>query len=199
MPQVASDIIITGARVLFAPLSTTVPAPTLAVDAAWPVGWVDVGYTLEATKVTYKFDTLKVMVQQTMSPVRTRRIKEEVTIETVLAEHTTGNLALALAGESTATAATASVPGYETFTIGGDPDLPLKMVGIEGSYADEDGAQFPIRLICWQATVSDGGTLEYDREKPAGIPLKFDVLADTSKARGQQLFQVIRILEPVTP
>ena len=198
MPQVPSDIIVTGARVFIAPTGTTLPAPALAADAAWPSGWVDVGYTLEPTKVTYKFDTLKIMVQQTMAPVRTRRIKEEVTIETVLAEHTTGNLAQAMAGVSTATAATATVPGYEEFTVGGDQALPVVMVGIEGSYNDEDNATFPIRLIAWQAVVSDGGTLEYDREKAAGIPLKLDVLADTSKTRGQQLFKVVRVLEPVT-
>lgn len=199
MPQIASDIIVTGARVYVAPLSTTLPAETLAADAAWPTGWVDVGYTLEPTKLTYKFDMLEIFVEQTMAPVRRRRIKEEISIETVLAEHSASNLALALAAAATATAATASVPGFERVTIGGDPNLPLTMVGIEGSYTDEDNALLPVRVFIWQATASDGGTLEYSKEKPAGIPLKLTALADTSKPRGQQMIQITRILEPVTP
>ena len=53
MPQNASDIIVTGARVFVAPVGSTLPAPSLAVDAAWPTGWVDVGFTLEPTKLNY--------------------------------------------------------------------------------------------------------------------------------------------------
>ncbi len=198
MPQVASDIIVTGARIFVAPLGTTLPAPSLAVDAAWPTGWVDVGFTLEPTKLNYKFDVLEVFVEQSMSPVRRRRTKEEASIETVLAEHSAGNLALALAATATTSAATSTVVGYEEVTLGGDPNLSLYMVGIEGAYNDEDAAFFPIRLFLWQATAADGGTLEYGKDKPAGITLKLNALADPTKTRGQQLLKIQRVLEPIT-
>lgn len=202
MPQTASDIIVSGARVFLAPVSTSdpveLPTPALAVDAAWPDGWQDVGFTLEPVKLTYKFDILDIFVEQSYSPVRRRRTKEEATIETILAEHTAGNLAIALAGIATQTAATGSVPGYEEFSVGGDPNLPLYLVGIEGAYNDEEEDFFPIRLFFWLATTADGGTLEYAKDKPAGIPLKLSALADSSKPRKQQLFKFVRVLEPAT-
>jgi hypothetical protein len=202
MPQIPSDIIVTGARVFIAPVNlitpVTLPLPSVAVDGDWPAGWIDVGFTLEPTKLTYKFDVLEIFVEQSYSPVRRRRTKEEAMIETVIAEHSAGNLALALAGVATQTAATSTVPGYEEFTVGGDPNLPLYMVGIEGSYNDEAEDFFPVRLFFWYATVADGGTLEYAKDKPAGIPLKLNALADSSKPRKQQLFKFQRVLSPAT-
>jgi len=202
MAQVPSDIIVTGARVFVAPVNTvtpvTLPLPSVLVDGTWPTGWVDVGYTLEPTKLTYKFDILEIFVEQSFSPVRRRRTKEEATIETVLAEHSAGNLALALAGTATTTAATPTVPGYEEFTVGGTPNLPLYVVGIEGGYNDALENFFPVRLFIWMATVADGGTLEYAKDKPAGIPFKLNALADTSKTRGTQLFKIQRITTPHT-
>jgi len=198
MPQTASDIIVTGARVFIGTVGSLLPAPALAVDAAWPTGWRDVGFTLEPTKLMYKFDLLEIFVEQTMGAVRRRRVKEEASVETVMAEHTAGNLALAMAATATATAATTLVPGYEEVTIGGDPNLPLYMVGVEGGYNDEDEAFFPIRLFLWLANSADGGTLEYARDKPAGITLKLSALADPTKPRKQQLFKIQRVTEPAT-
>jgi hypothetical protein len=202
MPQTASDIIVSGARVFLAPVRHTtpvvLPGPELDVDEAWPVGWQDVGFTLEPVKLTYKFDILDIFVEQSYSPVRRRRTKEEATIETILAEHTAGNLAIALAGIAKVTAATSTIPGYEEFTVGGDPNLPLYLVGIEGAYNDEDEDFFSIRLFFWLATTADGGTLEYAKDKPAGIPLKLNALADASKPRKEQLFKFVRVLEPAT-
>ncbi|MEI8164808.1 MAG: hypothetical protein WCG26_00455 [Chloroflexales bacterium] len=198
MPQVASDIIVTGARIFVAPVGSTLPAPSLAAGATWPTGWVDVGFTLEATKLNYKFDVLEIFVEQTMSAVARRRTKEEISIETVLAEHTAGNLALALAAVATTSAATSTVVGYEQMTVGGNPDLPLHMIGIEGGYNDADSHFFPIRLFLWRATVADGGTLEYGKDKPAGIPLKLNALADTAKPRNEQLLSIVRVTAPIT-
>jgi hypothetical protein len=201
MPQVPSDIIVTGARVFLAPVASpaiALPLPSLPVDGAWPEGWADIGFTLEPTKLTYKFDMLEIFVEQSFSPVRRRRTKEEATIETVIAEHSAGNLAIAMAGVATQTAATSTIPGYEEFTVGGDPNLPLYLVGIEGSYNDEAENFFPVRLFLWLATVADGGTLEYAKDKPAGIPLKLNALADATKPRKQQLFRFQRVLSPAT-
>ncbi|MEI8306090.1 MAG: hypothetical protein WCF99_03385 [Chloroflexales bacterium] len=198
MPLVPSDIIVTGARVFLAPIGSTLPLPTLAVGAAWPTGWVDVGFTLSPTKLTYKFDMLEIFVEQSFSPVRRRRTKEEVTIETELAEHTAGNLAITMAGTATTTAATSTVVGYEEFEVGGDPNLPLHMVGIEGGYNDESDNFFPVRLFLYKATVTDGGTLEYGKDKPAGIPIKLAALPDLTKAVGGQLLKLQRVTDPHT-
>lgn len=202
MPQIPSDIIVTGARVFLAPVNlitpVTLPLPSLAVDGTWPTGWTDVGFTLDPVKLTYKFDILEIFVEQSYSPVRRRRTKEAATIQTTIAEHSAGNLAIAMAGIATQTAATSTVPGYEEFTVGGDPNLPLYVVGIEGGYNNADENFFPVRLFFWYATVADGGTLEYAKDKPAGIPLTLNALADVTKPRTEQLFTFQRVLEPHT-
>jgi hypothetical protein len=198
MPQTASDIIVTGARVFYAPVGTVLPAPELPVDAAWPTGWIDVGFTLEPTKLGYKFDILEIFVEQTMGAVRRRRTKEQASIQTMLAEHNAGNLALAAAAAATTVAATATVPGYEEVTIGGDPNLPVYMVGIEGGYNDEEEDFYPIRLFLWLATAADGVQLEYAKDKPAGVPLALSALSDPTKPRKQQLLKIQRVIEPAT-
>ncbi len=196
MPQVASDIIVTGAKVYLAPVSTALPAPSLSTGGTWPTGWVDVGYTLESTKLTYQFDVMEIFVEQQFSPVRRRRTKETASIETQLAELTAGNLEIAMAGIATSHAASAGVVGYEDFEVGGEPNLDTFMVGIEGDYNDEDNASFPIRLFAYQATVDGGGTLDLAKDKAIGIPLKLVVMPDNTKPRGTRLLRIQKVLEP---
>jgi acetyl-CoA carboxylase carboxyltransferase component len=99
-----SEILVTGAKVWHAPLGTTVPAASVAAGAAWGTGWVDVGLTLDATGMEYKFDTLQIEVEQAMGVVRIQRIKETLTITSTLAQYNATNLELALAGKKTTTA-----------------------------------------------------------------------------------------------
>jgi hypothetical protein len=198
MPEVASDIVVSGAKVFYSPTGTAAPADTLAVGASWPVGWVYVGYTLEATTINYSFEVMEVMVQQTMAPVRRTRQTEELTLETVLAEHAAPLIALALSGTASATAAGSGQPGKEEVTFGGDYNLPLNQWAVEGSYVDEDGALFPIRIFIHQGTAAEGGSLEYNRESPTGIPLQIKAIADTTKAVGNHLMKIVRILEPAS-
>lgn len=196
--EVASDIVVTGAKLFHSAKGVTVPAASIAADGDWGTGWTYLGYTLEPTKVSYKFDVLDIMVQQTLNSVRRTRISEDLSFTSMLAQHSTDALALAMAGTSTATAATNSLPGYEEFSVGGEPVLPERQWGIEGRYEDEDGAIFPIRIFIWRATSAEGGDLEYDREKPAGIALTIKALADTTKPRGKHLMVIQRVLEPAT-
>jgi len=199
MPEIVSDIIVTGAKIYYAPTGTTQPLASLAANAAWLTPWVYLGYTLEPVKLGYKFKTLDIMVQQTMNAVSRFRISEELKFESTLAQHSADLLALALAGAAVQTAAVTGVPGYEDFYVGGDADLPVKMWGIDGSYVDEDNMRFPIRAIIWRATAAEGGELEYDREKPAGVPLQIKALADTSQTVGRHLIRITRVLEPALP
>src|SRR5512138_187367 len=130
MPEVISDIVVTSARLWRAPTGTTLPLETLDVDAAWPTGWIDVGYTLEPVKAAYTFDVLDVMVQQEMGAVKRIRVKEALKLATVLAELTAANMAIAFAGDSTSVAPTATTPGYEEFSVGGKYELPESAWGL---------------------------------------------------------------------
>jgi hypothetical protein len=167
----------------------------LAVGAAWPSGWVDAGLTLEPSKVTYSYDKLDIKVQQELGPVRRIRTAEDLMLESVLAQLSTGLLALAFAGETTTTAAATGVPGYETFTIGGKYNLPIRMWGLEGSYVDETNVERAIRVIIWQATSDAGGELSFARDAVAGIPLKLSALPDFTQPKGARLMKIIRVTE----
>lgn len=196
MPEVVSDIIVTAAKVFNSPVATALPAATVAAGGSWPAGWVSVGYTTEAVKATYSYDKLDIKVQQELGPLNRIRIAEDVMLETVLAEFSAAALALAFAGTATSTAAASGVPGYEEFDIGGAYNLPVSQWGLEGSYVDEDGVEFPIRLFIYKATSESGGDVSFDRENIAGIPLKISALPDTTKVKGKRLLKVMKVLEP---
>ena len=198
MPEVISDIVVTAARLFHSPIGTASPLDTLDVDAAWPAGWVSVGYTLEPVKASYTFDVLNVMVQQEMGTVKRIRIKEALKLGTILAELTATNMALAFAGEVTTAAATATLAGYEEFSIGGKYELPMAQWGIEGSYVDEEENLRPIRVFVWKATAAAGGEVVFNREQVAGIPLEIAALHDRSKAKGRRLMAARRVLEDPT-
>jgi len=198
MPEVISDIVVTSARLWRAPTGTTLPLETLDVDAAWPAGWIDVGYTLEPVKAQYTFDVLDVMVQQEMGAVKRIRIKEALKLSTVLAELTAANLSMAFAGEASTVAPTGTTAGYEEFSVGGKYELPESMWGIEGSYVDEDEELRPIRVFVWRATAAAGGEIAFNREQVAGVPLEVSALHDRSKAKGKRLLVARRVLEDPT-
>jgi len=198
MPEVISDIVVTSARLWRAPTGTTLPLETLDVDAAWPAGWIDVGYTLEPVKAQYTFDVLDVMVQQEMGAVKRIRIKEALKLSTVLAELTAANLSMAFAGEASTVAPTGTTAGYEEFSVGGKYELPESMWGIEGSYVDEDEELRPIRVFVWRATAAAGGEIAFNREQVAGVPLEVSALHDRSKAKGKRLLVARRVLENPT-
>jgi hypothetical protein len=194
---VPANILITGARVLYAPAGTAFPDDTLAFGAAWP-SWTEVGYTLAPFQLSYRFDVVEVMTQQTNAPVKRRRRSETVSFQTSLGEHTAQNLALAMAGVASSTPAGVGQPGKEEFSVGGDASLPTQKWGAEGVYESDAGEKFPVRVFIHQGTASEGGDLGYDRENPTGIPLSIGVLADFAQPVGRQLFVVQRILAAAT-
>jgi hypothetical protein len=194
-----SDIVMTGAVVYHAPTGTTLPLNTLAAGAAWLTPWVNAGLTLDPVVLNYSFDVVEVIVQQAMAPVRRRRKAESCQISTTLAEHTALNMEVAFAGASAVTPAASAIPGYEVFTVGGDPALPENLWGIEGTYEDSTNATFPIRIYCWRGTSSDGGETTYDKENPSGIKLTIKGLADTTKPIKQQLLKMVRVTAAALP
>jgi hypothetical protein len=198
MPYQASDILITGAHLFYAPVGTDVPADTIGYGASWGGPWTSVGFTIEALQLSYRFEVASVMVEQANSPVKTRRRSEQATFRTVMAEHNSENLALALAATATVTSPGVGQPGKEEVTVGGNTNLPLKMWGAEGLYETDEGNQFPVRLFVWRAHAAEGGDLAYARENPTGISLNINVLSDFGKPKGEQLFKIQRITAAAT-
>lgn len=198
MAEVVSDIIISPAKVYYAPTGTAVPADSVAADTAWGGAWVYVGFTKTPLSMKYEYEKFEIEVEQSFAPVDRIKKSETLTLETVLAELNLTNLNLVVDGTVTATAAGAGQVGKEELDAGGVSTLTKRAWGFEGKYVDEDGATFPIRLFIWKGTASMNGDLEFGKDDYAGISLQIEALADRTKSLGQQLFKMQKVLEPAT-
>lgn len=196
MPIKVSDIMIGPMKIFTSAIGTVFPVDTLTEDAAWPSGWTQLAYTKEGLKMAYEYETLDIEVEEAYSPVHRRKVKESLSLETVLAEFTTQNLAYAFDGTHTeVTAPTLTAEGLETFTMGGQRFLTERQWGFEGKLLNSDGSvAVPVRLFVWRAAADAGGELEFMKSDYSGIPLKLIALTDTSKPIGQQLFKIARVL-----
>lgn len=196
MAEVVSDIIISPAKVYYGPVGETPPADSVAADTAWGGNWVYCGFTKTPLSMKYEYDEYEIEVEQSFVPVDRIKQSETLTLETVLAELSLTNLSLATGGTVTPTAAGVGQVGKEELVVGGVSTLTKRAWGFEGKYVDEDGMTFPIRLFIWKGTGSMGGALEFGKKDYAGISLSIKGLADRSKALGQQLFKMQKVLEP---
>ena len=190
-----SDIMISPARLLSAPLGTTLPADSLALEAAWPAGWLDVGYTAAPLSVEYTYEKTKKEIQESISLVGAKKSAESLKLETTLAEFTLDNIAHAWGGVVTETPAGAGQVGKEEISGGDNTSIDQRMYGFEGSWEDDEGTLWPIRFIIFKGGVEVGGKLEFGKAVQTGIPLKIEAYADMTKSRGARLFKIVRILE----
>jgi hypothetical protein len=170
---------------------------TVAYGGSWS-SWTDVGTTIEALAISVEVEDVDVEVQQYTAPVRRFRTSEKVAFETVLAEMTGANLALILNGANSDTAAGASQKGYSAITAGGYFEIPEKTWAIEGYRVDTADTEQPVRLQILSGTAKFNGETEFGKANPAGIPLRIDALADTTKAKGAELLRVEIVTAPAT-
>lgn len=192
----ASDIMIAPANVWYSPLGTALPdETTVDYGAAWPAGWISLGLTLNPVEMSLELETFELEVEQIANPIKRQKTKETLSIETTLAELTAANLKLALGSTQTiaTTAAGAAQHGFEELLAGGEVYLPEYQLGFEGYTLDAQNRQLPVRLFIYRANFVINGALSFARKAAAGIPLKIDALADTSKTAGQQLLAFQRV------
>jgi len=193
-----SDIIITPATVWYAPVATALPDETsVAYGAAWGGAWVSLGTTLEPVKLSFDKELLKLTIEQALSAVKMPVISEEAAIETVLAEMTAVNLALAMGGTSTVTAAGAAQKGFFAIEAGGEPAATEYAWGFEG-YSVISAVKQPIRLFFYKGVATLGGELEFAKAKATGINLHVDAIPDTTLALGKQLMVLHRVTAPAS-
>lgn len=195
--------IITGGAVLWnAPVAEPLPdESTVFVGAAWGGNWERVGFTKAPVTMAYELEEMEVEVEEYLAPLKRIKIKEGAMIETVLAELTSEYLALAFsAGQVTTVAAGVGQRAYDEIGVGGQVFLDEKVWGIEGTYIDAAGDQFPVRLFLWKATTTMNGSLTFSNrngEYP-GIPFQIKTLADPSQPAGQNLFKFQRVTAKAT-
>jgi len=199
-PAVA-NIILGGATVYYAAVATAVvDETTVAAGAAWTSPWARVGYTKAPVTFVYEDEQFMAEIEEELTAVKARRVKESVRIETVLAELTPAYLNLALGGTVTTTAAGASQTAYEDLPVGGTATLPEYAWGFEGTYVTAAGVSFPVRLTLYRGIAKLNGPLTFsnrNNEYP-GISLQINALADTGKSAGNKLFDFYRVTAVAT-
>ncbi len=193
-----ADILHGPVTVNYAPVGEALPADSVAAGEEWGGNWETFGMTKESLKCDYAFDELEIEVQEALTAVKRVKTKENLTLETVLAEITADNLSLAANGTVTKTSAGASQVGKEEVDVGGDPALAEFAWGFEGTYIDDDGNEFPVRFFLYKGTAKQNGAIEQGREVSPGIALQVKGLADTTKTKGSQLFKWQKVTAAAT-
>ena len=187
MAITVTDIIVTPARIFYAPVGEALPdETTIEYGDAWGGNWVDLGATSEPITWISDRTEFEAMIQQSTMVVKRRKVDEKFAFETVLAELTPTNLSILLGGTVATTAAGASQRGFQQLPVGGNFDITERIWGIEGLYEDASDLEFPIRIFMPKATANLNGNLQFGKANVAGIPLRVDAIADLSAAVGAQ-------------
>jgi hypothetical protein len=195
---VVANLIKSGARVYNAPVGESNPSETsVAYGAAWGGNWVRVGYTKEVLLAIYESEEFDMEVDEELGPVKRRRVKENLRLETTLAELTGEYLQLAAGNQDsvTETPAAGGQTAYEETGIGGVPILTEKKWGFEGLFLSAAGVEFPIRTFIHIATAMLNGNLEFSQKSTdyVGVPIQIKALADTSQSAGQKFWLFQRV------
>jgi hypothetical protein len=199
MPAVdVAEITMSNAILYYAPLGTALPADSLAVGGVWPVGWQRIGLSSAPLTVAYSFETKAPEIQEAMGTVKSKKISEEATLETMMAQLNLTVLSNVWGGSTTLTPAGAGQPAKEQFKIGGAAQMPLRLWGFEGEQENDAGLVFPVRGFIYRGTGDEGGDLEYSKEDYTGIPLKIIAHEDMTKPKGERLLTWYRITAPAT-
>lgn len=193
-----SEITMSNAILYYAPLGTTLPADTVAVGAAWPVGWQRIGLTSAPLTVGYNFETKAPEIQEALGKVKSKKISEEAMLETAMAQLNYSVLANAWGGSVEVTPAGVGQPAKEEYKVGGAAQMPIRMWGFEGEQENDDGDVFPVRGFIWRGTGEEGGELEFSKEDYTGIPFKISAYEDLSLPKGERLLSWYRITAPAT-
>jgi len=200
---VVAQVLKSGAILYQAPVGETPPAiTTVAYGGAWGGNWTRVGFTKAPLSILYEDEQFDVEVEEHLGPINRWRIKEDATLETVLAELTATYLQLA-ASEAygvTTGAAGIGVAGYEQTGLGDTSALAQHAWGFEGLYVDGSGNSLPVRLFVWKGTARFNGALEFSKKSGdyVGIPLQIKALMDTTQTAGERLLRFQRATAPAT-
>ena len=201
-PTVA-NIIKSGAVLWFAPVGTADPDETgVTSGSAWGIdtgsaGWQRVGYTKAPLTFAYEDEQIDIETEEELAPVKRLRTKENITLETALAELSAATLQLALGnqGSITTTPSGSSQRAYEETTLGGVAEIMEMKWGFEGIYLDDSGNDFPIRFFIHKGTAKLNGALEFSQKSGeyVGIPIQIKALADSTQSAGNKLCKFQRV------
>lgn len=200
---VVANVIKSGARLWVAPTGESIPDETsVAYGAAWGGNWARVGYTKTPLVMAYTSEEFDVEVEEELGPIKRRRVRETMTLETTLAELTAAYLQLAASNQDSVseTPAGGAQKAYEETGLGGEAILTEKKWGFEGLFITSGGDEEPIRLFVHIGTAMVNGNLEFSQKNTdyTGIPIQIKALADTSQTEGQKFCLFQRVTSETT-
>jgi len=190
----ASEVIVGPARLLIAPIGSTIPTLTSAT-VVWDAAWKECGYTDAGTDFSYAPSVKDIDVDEEASPVKKLLDKEKANITAKLAQATLDNLHAAISASklSTAAAAGGGFVGTKTVKVGTGL-LTETMVGLEG--LSPEG--FWRVIIGYRAIAQANVQLAFKRTDKTVIPVDFGLLADSTKPAGERLFLMVDMIAAAT-
>ena len=194
----ATNILIGGAKVYYAPVAESLPADSVAYGTAWGGNWTDLGYTSAPLTWAVSRETKEIEVEQSTLPVKEIVIKERHVFETTLAEITSTNLQLGIGGTATTTAAGAAQVGKDELEAGGEAVMDEYAWGFEGMYLNASGVSYPVRCWIYKGVATINGNLEFAKGNEAGMGLHINALEDGTKDAGKRAIKFQRVTAPTT-
>jgi hypothetical protein len=195
-----SKIMVGSVAVYVAPAGTTAPNVDGSYPIVWPAGWEKIGYTDSGVDLSYSPSVKEIKVDEELAPVMFVLEGEKAEIALTVAEATLDKLNQAISASSLATnAATLTKGKFLDFNVGSGV-LNEVMVGFEG-YAPPDtpgAALLPAVGIGWRAMAQGNVKLNFKRADKQMFQTTFGLLADSTKAVGKRLMQIIHIVAPHT-
>lgn len=189
--SLSSANVLTGVQKLYiAPTGTAVPTiaattgSALTIDPAWILaGFTNAGYQFE-----YSPTMKAINVDEAMSPVAMLKTAESLKITGSLSEATLTNLNLAISGATfTDVAAGVGLAEIAKLTVGGSVAFSFYAACFIGT----NPFGFPRITHCYKVYSTAKINLAFKRDSEIMIPIEFSGLADTSRAIGDQLFEII--------
>jgi hypothetical protein len=171
-----------GAYSSTAPLQ--LPAKTVALGGAWPVGWVAVGATEDGVTENFQRSTQSIMIEEQPTPVATETENIDFNYEVTLSQDTLDTWKLAAGGGTIVVVPPASgVPGYRTLTL--STDLDKLCLGLEGKNPYGMPTRVRVPLIASVGNISKKYRRAADARRYA---CKFNVLCAPEEVEIQEIY-----------
>lgn len=208
MPQAQIDVggdvseVMVGSVALYtAPAGTTAPNMDGTYPIVWPAGWEKVGYTDSGVEVSYAPTIKPIEVDEESAPVLFVLDKEKADVTVTIAQATLDRLNKAISASTlTGPSAADATHGKLTKLEFGSGVLNEIMVGFEG-YAPAEtpgGALLPAVGVGWRAMAQGNVKIAFKRTDKQMFQVSFSLLADSTKAVGKRLMEIIHITAPKT-
>lgn len=186
-----ADILIGPGRLYRAPVSTSNPdESTVAFGASWGGSWTAMGDLLEGSGIVLGFseEFTKVYTELATAPKNAVRTRREIMVKGSLAEHSVANMAIALQGTATTTAAAGGgQKGYSDIPFGTETDVSFYKWGFEAFRKDSNDTKQPVRWFLHKGYFRISGDINYAKQNPTGIPFEITILGDGSQSAGAEL------------